>query len=602
MYNNRFAIIVSSTATDSNSDLTSNDVAGLKSIFENNKIGSFKIQDILINKTKSYVEDRLEIFFRDRNTTDTLLVYFLCHGVVSDSSIFLLMNKHSSNHKKNIKTHSIDLSFLKNLMHTCASERQFLILDCCLKSIRGFNANMNSMSIEELLEPDKTGRVILTSCDLDQGAGIDQCNAEQTHNSNFTRHFVNGIYSGDADLDDDGVITISEIYNYAHMKVLSECNYQNPRIFGQSRDICIAKNQNYIKKGRKTINIEKLRHPISQKQMGLVARELARKYKSCQLKRIKITNEDSYEELGIEGAHYLDEKITHNDKIALSCGRTLLEALVHMKRKSLSEITIYPLSVHPSINILSVDSNILTALCMAKLSIADSDTNATAYKLPLFAEDDGSISISSKNKTMNILYDASKSDIFLLGIGNPLSPHANISKFFDQAGISNSDLKSMGARGEILYHLYDENGQFLINKEFENENERFGKILKRYYDQFITLDLEYLYKIRDSPGVDIIAIAGGKEKRFSILGAIRAGLIRTLITDDDTAIWLLKQQPGPFKRVGELSPLSLKYERIGGNTAFEPLVCPHCDYRSRIQSKCPLHNVDLIPLEKKGGK
>lgn len=603
MNNNRFAIVVASDTPNSDQDAARKDIAGLEEILKDENICSFGIQEILDEEEKNLAETKLKIFFEDRHLNDTLLIYFSCHGTIIDESIWLLMRKSNSIQIEDIKSYSIELQYIKNLMDSCVSERQILIIDCCLTSMDGIFPERNQKIIDGQLTPNKKGQVILTACDMNQGAGIDICATERTHSSSFTRHFIDGIISGDADLDDDGHITISDIYEYARKKVMRQNGFQNPRIYGQSHDICVARNQNH-EESDKELNIEEWTEPFSKEQKELIGKELAKKYKTCRLKRVRIADSHTYEKLGITGAEYLNEKITHNDKIALSCGRTLFETLVHMERKTLSEITIYPLSVHPSTNIETVDSNVLTALCMAKLLIADNETKITAYRLPLFIEYDGTISESSLNQTMNILSDASKSDIFLLGIGNPLSSHANISRFFSHAEIDKRDLKSMGAKGEILYHLYDEKGQFLLHKDFEKDNEKFKRSLTRYYEQFATLDIEYLEKISNTPGVDIIAIAGGKDKRFSILGAIRAGLIRTLITDGGTARWLLKQQPGPFEHISLKGVIGAPFQPLTVTLPLEPLVCPvpDCDYRSRIQVQCPIHKIDLIPLSKKGGQ
>jgi hypothetical protein len=68
-----------------------------------------------------------------------------------------------------------------------------------------------------------------------------------------------------------------------------------------------------------------------------------------------------------------------------------------------------------------------------------------------------------------------------------------------------------------------------------NEHQR--KLVDRYYENQYSIGIGHKEKIKKN-AKDLIAIAGGKEKQNSILAAIKTGLIKTLITDQKTAIWL----------------------------------------------------------------
>lgn len=82
-----------------------------------------------------------------------------------------------------------------------------------------------------------------------------------------------------------------------------------------------------------------------------------------------------------------------------------------------------------------------------------------------------------------------------------------------------SQLEDIGGVGEII-------GRFLdIN----------GNVIDTRFNQLITS-----YDIRKNNGRKI-AIAGGKEKRNAILGAIKGDWINGLVTDEITAKWLLTQ-------------------------------------------------------------
>lgn len=99
-------------------------------------------------------------------------------------------------------------------------------------------------------------------------------------------------------------------------------------------------------------------------------------------------------------------------------------------------------------------------------------------------------------------------------------------------------LRELGVAGEINFHLYNKEGQFLISKS--NLTQKHTKYLEQYYSQVFAFGVEDLKIVTKNPGVDLISVAGGVEKRDSILGAIRTGLVRTLITDGDNARWLIR--------------------------------------------------------------
>ncbi len=80
-----------------------------------------------------------------------------------------------------------------------------------------------------------------------------------------------------------------------------------------------------------------------------------------------------------------------------------------------------------------------------------------------------------------------------------------------------SELENIGGVGEIIGRFIDINGEVIDTK----------------FNQLITS-----YDIRRNNGKKI-AIAGGKEKRNAILGAIKGGWINGLVTDEITAKWLL---------------------------------------------------------------
>jgi len=188
-----------------------------------------------------------------------------------------------------------------------------------------------------------------------------------------------------------------------------------------------------------------------------------------------------------------------------------------------------------------IDSNVLTGLLRTRFS----GNNTCAHLLPSYipngmTED---VRASFEQVSSKIFEMAKQSDLFLFGIGQPVAPNANVAYVLDKANLTPDKLQDLGVVGEINFHLYDKDGQFLISKTDLSQDQR--DYLQKYYQQFFAFSVEDLKKVAERSGVDLVAVSGGDDKHDAILGAIRAGLVRTLITDTETAQWLAEIRETP---------------------------------------------------------
>jgi DNA-binding transcriptional regulator LsrR (DeoR family) len=112
-------------------------------------------------------------------------------------------------------------------------------------------------------------------------------------------------------------------------------------------------------------------------------------------------------------------------------------------------------------------------------------------------------------------------DVALVGIGRPTPGSVVL-----ESGILSTDelglLHARGALGDIALRFFDADGR-PVDHEIN--------------DRIIGLDLD---QIRGIPRV--IGVAGGPDKREVIRAALRGRLIDVLVTDEDSALWLLEDQ------------------------------------------------------------
>jgi hypothetical protein len=137
-----------------------------------------------------------------------------------------------------LRSTGIAANFIKENMEESGSQRQILILDCCYGGaiVEGAKGdNVVGQTVDSLLsfKPSGFGKIIITASEAMQYA-FDGTHVEgQTQNSLFTQYLIEGLQSGAADADNDGLIDMDELYQYAYKKVVPR---QTPNISSTSQE------------------------------------------------------------------------------------------------------------------------------------------------------------------------------------------------------------------------------------------------------------------------------------------------------------------------------------------------------------------------------
>jgi hypothetical protein len=129
-------------------------------------------------------------------------------------------------------------------MTASRSRRQVLVLDCCHSGAfaRGMVAKGgDSVDIRDRFEG--RGRVVLTASNATQYAFQGDEIIGEGSRSVFTHSLVQGLETGEADLDGDGWISLDELYDYVYDRVTDETPQQTPGkwTFDLQGDIRIAR-------------------------------------------------------------------------------------------------------------------------------------------------------------------------------------------------------------------------------------------------------------------------------------------------------------------------------------------------------------------------
>ena len=224
------------------------DSQALAKILDDKTIGSFDEVTPLINQTETRVRRAISTFLTNKKPDDLVLLYFSGHGVLDDRGRLYLALKDTQVNL--LKATSISSSFVADEMDSCRSKRQILILDCCHSGAfaRGTKGEQKAIT-ETTFEGSGFGRVVLTASDSTQYALEGDQVIKQTELSLFTHFLLDGLKTGEADLNNDGLIALDEWYDYTYNRVVSETPRQVPHkwSYNQQGDLVIAKNP-FVKK------------------------------------------------------------------------------------------------------------------------------------------------------------------------------------------------------------------------------------------------------------------------------------------------------------------------------------------------------------------
>jgi uncharacterized caspase-like protein/endonuclease/exonuclease/phosphatase family metal-dependent hydrolase len=244
----------------------SSDARALAKILRDKKIGGFDEVFPYINKNKETILIKISEFLDKKKPDDLVLIYFSGHGVLdSQSKLFLALKDTRANV---LRATAISSNFISDEMDNCRSKRKILILDCCHSGAfgrSGLKSGEQKSVTETTFQGNGFGRVVLTASDATQFALEGDRIDKNINLSLFTHFLVDGLKTGKADANEDGIVSLDEWYDYAYSCILSKTPEQNPLkwIYQQQGDLIIAKNPYYELIKRKAA--EKVKLKIAEK-------------------------------------------------------------------------------------------------------------------------------------------------------------------------------------------------------------------------------------------------------------------------------------------------------------------------------------------------
>ena len=245
------------------------------------------------------MQEAIEMLFSERTKDDLALLFFSGHGIKDDAGRLYFATRLTRKNRKGelVKATAVPANFVHDIMSNSRCRREIVILDCCFSGAfaEGMTAKDDGV-VDVQRQLGGEGRAVLTASTSSQYSFEEQ----GSELSVYTRYLVEGIETGDADLDGDGVVSIDEWHDYASTKVRAVQPSMKPEIYAvrEGFKIQVAKippeepKQKYRKEvklfisrgeislvGRRTLDVLRMQMGLSEVEATAIEKEVLEPYR-----------------------------------------------------------------------------------------------------------------------------------------------------------------------------------------------------------------------------------------------------------------------------------------------------------------------------------
>jgi hypothetical protein len=214
------------------------DAEALSEVLGDPQIGGFEVT-VVRNEPAHDIGARIEDLFADSRPDDLLLLHLSCHGLKSESGELFFAAPNTRPNR--LASTAVAADFVRRCMRAARARSIVLLLDCCYGGAFGQGVAVRAAGEVNVLDSFAGGRlgggrgraVITASNAMEYAFEGDHLTDDRSSSpSVFTNALVQGLATGDADRDEDGWVSLTELYEYVFDKVRERNPHQTP-----SRDI-----------------------------------------------------------------------------------------------------------------------------------------------------------------------------------------------------------------------------------------------------------------------------------------------------------------------------------------------------------------------------
>jgi len=209
---------------------TIKDAEEMQRVLTDPVLGGFDEAKELRNPTRQEMEEAIETLFSERAKDDLVLLFFSGHGIKDDMGRLYLATRNTRKVSTGqlLTSTAVSASFVQTVMQNARSRRQVVILDCCFGGAFAeglFAKDDGTVDVHAQLGGE--GRAILTS----STAAEYSFGQKDSQSSIYTKYLVEGIETGRADSDSDGVVSVGELHDYARKRIQEDTVAMKPQIY-----------------------------------------------------------------------------------------------------------------------------------------------------------------------------------------------------------------------------------------------------------------------------------------------------------------------------------------------------------------------------------
>jgi WD40 repeat protein len=237
----RFGILIASSRFPEEPKLSElrcpeNDVDGLLDVLMASDRGQFdKSGTVVFKNAPSYhILRTINQTLKRAAKEDLVLIYYSGHGKQDLAGRLYMATADTS--IESLESTSLPVDRILGFIEIATCSKIVLILDCCYSGAVGTVFFKSSLGDRLQQAAKGRGTFILTASTGLQTA----VEKEGERYGLLTKHIIEGIQTGAADRDEDGLISVDELYSYVHDQVLDE-SPQEPEMYSKARgDVIIS--------------------------------------------------------------------------------------------------------------------------------------------------------------------------------------------------------------------------------------------------------------------------------------------------------------------------------------------------------------------------
>jgi hypothetical protein len=214
------------------------DADALGRVLSDPQIGGFEVR-VVRNEPAHVIGTYIEDLFSDSRPDDVLLLHFSCHGLKSESGELFFAARNTRPNR--LGSTAVSADFVQRCMRASRSRSVVLLLDCCYGGAFSQGVTVRASGDANVFDSfpggklgGGRGRAVITASSSMEYAFEGDRLADETirRPSVFTTALVDGMATGEADRDEDGWISLNELYDYVFDRVREMNPNQTP-----SRDV-----------------------------------------------------------------------------------------------------------------------------------------------------------------------------------------------------------------------------------------------------------------------------------------------------------------------------------------------------------------------------